>query len=93
MLPDVPSPTRDRPIRDLVIILAMLVTVPLFSPVAVHAVSSVVGIADNDSITDLARVDTGRLRVGDGSGALTVDGLVTPDRRCVRRRPQRGPRR
>jgi hypothetical protein len=68
---------RPRPVRELVALVLIAITVPLLVPSAVQAVSSVVGIADNDSTTDLARVDSGKLRVGDGSGYLTVDGLVS----------------
>lgn len=63
-------------VRDLVLVLVLMVTTSALAPVAVRAVGSVVGIADNDSDTDLARVDSGKLRVGDGAGNLTVDGSV-----------------
>jgi hypothetical protein len=44
-------------------------------PVAAHAVGSIVSIQDGDG-SSKAQVDFGKLRVGDGSGSLTVDGGV-----------------
>jgi hypothetical protein len=71
-------PVRDLSIRSLVAVALVVLVIQAFAPVAVQAVGSVVGIVDADSDTDLARVDSGKLRVGDGVGNLTVDGQVIP---------------
>ena len=71
-------PVRDLSVRSLVAVALVVLTVQVLTPVAVQAVGSVVGIADADSDTDLARVDSGKLRIGDGTGNLTVDGQVVP---------------
>ena len=62
----------------------------LTAPAAVHASGQLVTLVDRDSDVK-TQVDDGKLRVGDGSGALTVNGTVgnsyrgrTPfTRRCV----------
>jgi hypothetical protein len=59
-------------------VICALAAVQLMAPAVVSAVGTVTGIVDNDSDTDLARVDSGKLRVGDGTGNLTVDGTVVP---------------
>lgn len=49
--------------------------VTLMLPAAVQASGQLVTIVDRDSAAQ-TQVDGGRLRVGDGNGAMTVDGVV-----------------
>jgi hypothetical protein len=65
--------------RQLVSLLAILVLGVVLLPTGVQAVGQLMSIVDEDSDADLAQVDAGSLRVGDGSGALTVDGTVQAD--------------
>jgi hypothetical protein len=64
-------------VRQFVLLLAAVVLGAVVAPVGAHAAGQLVSIVDSQSDTDMALVDAGRLRVGDGSGALTVDGTVT----------------
>lgn len=45
-------------------------------PVGVYAAANAIVISDPVHANHKARVDTGKLRVGDGSGPMTVDGTV-----------------
>ena len=65
--------------RQLTTIIGMLLVAVVVLPSAVWAVDTFSNVAIEDPITnDKAGVDSSnRLKVGDGSGALTVDGTVT----------------
>ena len=69
----------ERPLSfaQLAALLAILMVGVLTLPVGVQAIGQLATIVDADSDIDAAQVDSGSLRVGDGSGALTVDGTVT----------------
>jgi hypothetical protein len=60
--------------RAVVAMLAVALVVTLM-PASVSAVGSLVSIVDGDG-SSKAQVDSGKLRVGDGHGGLTVDGKV-----------------
>jgi len=62
--------------RQLATLLTILVVGIALTPIGVQAAGQLASIVDNDSDTDVAQVDSGKLRVGDGSGNLTVDGTV-----------------
>jgi hypothetical protein len=62
--------------RHVVAIAAILGTAYVLGPVAASAAGTLMTITDGSTNAD-AQVDVGKLRVGDGSGALTVDGTVT----------------
>ena len=64
------------PFRHVVLFAAAMIIAVVLVPVGVRAAGQLVSIVDSDSDTDQARVDAGKLRVGDGSGNLTVDGSV-----------------
>ena len=49
-------------------------------PVAASASGQLVTLVDQDTASK-AQVDAGRLRIGDGAGALTIDGRLTDSRR------------
>ena len=58
--------------------LALILAAGLFTlmaPAALHASGQLVTIVDRDSATQ-TQVDSGKLRVGDGNGAMTVNGIV-----------------
>ena len=55
----------------------------LATPVGVMAAVDQVRISDGTQPGDLARVDDGELRVGDGNGPLSVDGRVAADARTA----------
>jgi hypothetical protein len=61
--------------RELVAIVAVAVLVASLAPRAVEAATSLMTISDVSN-GQTARVDAGKLRVGDGTGPLTVDGTV-----------------
>ena len=49
----------------------------VLAPISAQAVGTAVNIVD--AVTgSKAKVDAGKVRIGDGSGALTVDGIVAP---------------
>ena len=63
--------------------LALVLAVALLAlmlPAAVHASGQLVTIVDRDGTTKAA-VDRGKLRVGDGDGAMTVNGVLTDSHR------------
>ena len=60
------------------LLVGLLALVIALTGTAVAATGSLVNIADGTTATHVAKVDAvGKLAVGDGSGALTVDGTVT----------------
>lgn len=61
--------------RDIVIIVVSVSAAMILTPVGVMAAASQITIKDPNSASQV-QVDTGKLRVGDGTGALTVDGTV-----------------
>ena len=65
--------------RQLTTIIGMLLVAVVVLPSAVWAVDTFSNVAIEDPITNnKAGVDSSnRLKVGDGSGALTIDGTVT----------------
>jgi hypothetical protein len=65
------------PFRHLVLLLCTLIAAVAATPVAVGAAGQLMSIVDSDDNADEARVDNGKLRVGDGAGPLTVNGTVT----------------
>lgn len=70
--------TRDT-VRKAVVVwvtaVLTLVTATALMPVAVNAAGTLMTIVD-DNTNSTAQVDGGALRVGDGSGRMTVDGIV-----------------
>jgi hypothetical protein len=73
-----PGPIGDGSLsfRQLATLLTILVVGIVLAPIGVQAAGQLASIVDSDSDTDIAQVDAGKLRVGDGSGNLTVDGTV-----------------
>src|ERR687888_630825 len=59
------------------IAVAGIVLAVLLLPVGVQAVTNAVHISDPVHPSSMARVVSGKLEVGDGSGALTVNGTVS----------------
>src|SRR6266542_4193978 len=69
-------PERRTPtIRQFILIMTALTWFALLLPVGARATGQLVTLVD-PSTSSKARVDAGKLRVGDGSGALSVDGRV-----------------
>jgi hypothetical protein len=58
-----------------VTVLLAVAVVVLLIPAGVHAAGTLVSIVDGNG-TSKANVDNGKLRIGDGNGALTVDGRI-----------------
>ena len=69
-------PERRTPtIRQFILIMTALTWFALLLPVGARATGQLVTLVD-PSTSSKARVDAGKLRVGDGSGPLSVDGRV-----------------
>src|SRR4051794_8485574 len=67
-----------RPRRpNATMVVAFLALVVALGGTAFAATGQLVNIADGTNAAQLARVDSGKVRVGDGSGPVTVDGTVT----------------
>ena len=62
--------------RDIVLIIVSVCATFVLTPVAVMAAASQLVTVKDPSTSSKARVDAGKLRVGDGSGPVTVDGTV-----------------
>jgi hypothetical protein len=63
--------------RQLTVIVASVAAAAVLMPTAVYAAATIVQLSDPYSGSK-ARVFSGKVAVGDGSGALTVDGAVSP---------------
>jgi hypothetical protein len=69
-------PERRTPtIRQFVMVVAAVTLFALLLPVGAKAAGQLVTLTDSTT-SSKARVDSGKLRVGDGSGPLTIDGQV-----------------
>lgn len=62
--------------RDIVIVVVSVCAAMILTPVGVMAAASQLVTLKDPTTTSKARVDAGKVRVGDGSGAVTVDGTV-----------------
>jgi hypothetical protein len=67
---------RRTGVRQLVSLGVVLAVAVLLSPAGASAAGSLVSIVDGNGDSK-AQVDSGKLRVGDGNGALTVNGSVS----------------
>lgn len=62
--------------RDIVVIVVSVSAALILAPVGVMAAAGQLVTITDPSTTSKARVDSGKLRIGDGSGVVTVDGTV-----------------
>ena len=63
--------------RDVVLVVVSVCAALVLTPVGVMAAAGQLVTVKDPLTSSKARVDTGKLRVGDGSGPVTVDGNVT----------------
>ena len=62
--------------RDIVIVIVSVSAAMILTPVGVMAAASQLVTIKDPTTTSKARVDAGKVRIGDGSGAVTIDGTV-----------------
>jgi hypothetical protein len=66
---------RTPTIRQFVMVVVAVTLLAMLLPVGAKAAGQLVTLTDSTTLSK-ARVDSGKLRVGDGSGPLTIDGQV-----------------